>query len=219
MTALVGPSDSGKSTLAKLMAGFWDVKNGVITMGGHDLKQIPLEQLYDQVAFVSQDNYLFDDTVRENIRMGRIGATDAEVEAAAKAAGCDSFIGELENGYDTRVGGAGAHLSGGERQRIALARAMLKNAPIVILDEATAYVDPENEDRLQSALRALTKDKTVIMIAHRLKTVRNADQILVIDKGRIAERGTHEELVKKDGIYRRFTELRESAEGWKIETK
>lgn len=219
MTALVGPSDSGKSTLAKLMAGFWDVKNGVITMGGHDLKQIPLEQLYDQVAFVSQDNYLFDDTVRENIRMGRIGATDAEVEAAAKAAGCDSFIGELENGYDTRVGGAGAHLSGGERQRIALARAMLKNAPIVILDEATANVDPENEDRLQSALRALTKDKTVIMIAHRLKTVRNADQILVIDKGRIAERGTHEELVKKDGIYRRFTELRESAEGWKIETK
>lgn len=219
MTALVGPSGSGKSTLAKLMAGFWDVKNGVITMGGHDLKQIPLEQLYDQVAFVSQDNYLFDDTVRENIRMGRIGATDAEVEAAAKAAGCDSFIGELENGYDTRVGGAGAHLSGGERQRIALARAMLKNAPIVILDEATAYVDPENEDRLQSALRALTKDKTVIMIAHRLKTVRNADQILVIDKGRIAERGTHEELVKKDGIYRRFTELRESAEGWKIETK
>ena len=219
MTALVGPSGSGKSTLAKLMAGFWDVKNGVITMGGHDLKQIPLEQLYDQVAFVSQDNYLFDDTVRENIRMGRIGATDAEVEAAAKAAGCDSFIGELENGYDTRVGGAGAHLSGGERQRIALARAMLKNAPIVILDEATANVDPENEDRLQSALRALTKDKTVIMIAHRLKTVRNADQILVIDKGRIAERGTHEELVKKDGIYRRFTELRESAEGWKIETK
>lgn len=219
MTALVGPSGSGKSTLAKLMASFWDVKNGVITMGGHDLKQIPLEQLYDQVAFVSQDNYLFDDTVRENIRMGRIGATDAEVEAAAKAAGCDSFIGELENGYDTRVGGAGAHLSGGERQRIALARAMLKNAPIVILDEATANVDPENEDRLQSALRALTKDKTVIMIAHRLKTVRNADQILVIDKGRIAERGTHEELVKKDGIYRRFTELRESAEGWKIETK
>lgn len=219
MTALVGPSGSGKSTLAKLMAGFWDVKNGVITMGGHDLKQISLEQLYDQVAFVSQDNYLFDDTVRENIRMGRIGATDAEVEAAAKAAGCDSFIGELENGYDTRVGGAGAHLSGGERQRIALARAMLKNAPIVILDEATANVDPENEDRLQSALRALTKDKTVIMIAHRLKTVRNADQILVIDKGRIAERGTHEELVKKDGIYRRFTELRESAEGWKIETK
>ena len=219
MTALVGPSGSGKSTLAKLMAGFWDVKNGLITMGGHDLKQIPLEQLYDQVAFVSQDNYLFDDTVRENIRMGRIGATDAEVEAAAKAAGCDSFIGELENGYDTRVGGAGAHLSGGERQRIALARAMLKNAPIVILDEATANVDPENEDRLQSALRALTKDKTVIMIAHRLKTVRNADQILVIDKGRIAERGTHEELVKKDGIYRRFTELRESAEGWKIETK
>lgn len=146
-TAIVGPSGSGKTTLAKLIAGFWDVKSGSITMGGRELRDIPLTQLYDQVAFVSQDNYLFDDTVRENIRMGRMSATDAEVEAAARAAGCDSFIGGLEHGYDTVVGGGGAHLSGGERQRIAIARAMLKDAPIIILDEATANVDPENEDR------------------------------------------------------------------------
>ncbi len=183
MTALVGPSGSGKSTLAKLVAGFWDVKDGTISMGGHDLREIPLTELYDQVAFVSQDIYLFDDTVRENIRMGRRNASDAEVEAAAHAAGCDSFIKELEKGFDTVVGGGGAHLSGGERQRIAIARAMLKNAPIVILDEATANVDPENEDRLQKAIEVLTRDKTIIMIAHRLKTVRNADQILVIDHG------------------------------------
>ncbi len=202
MTALVGPSGSGKSTLAKLMAGFWDVKNGVITMGGHDLKQIPLEQLYDQVAFVSQDNYLFDDTVRENIRMGRIGATDAEVEAAAKAAGCESFIGELENGYDTRVGGAGAHLSGGERQRIALARAMLKNAPIVILDEATAYIDPENEAVIQKAVAELVKNKTVIVIAHRLSTITGADNIVVVKDGRIEAQGKHQELLENDALYR-----------------
>lgn len=188
-------------------------------MGEHDLRDIPLPELYEQIAFVSQDNYLFDDTVRENIRMGRLDATDAEVEAAAHMAGCDSFINTLEKGYDTVVGGGGAHLSGGERQRIAIARAMLKDAPIVILDEATANVDPENGDCLQAAIRALTKDKTIIMIAHRLKTVRNADRILVIDQGRIVEEGTHETLVAKDGIYRRFTEIRESAEGWQIGTK
>ena len=155
MTALVGPSGSGKSTLAKLAAGFWDVKSGTITMGGHDLKDIPLSQLYDQVAFVSQDNYLFDDTVRKNIRMGRRDATDAEVEAAARAAGCESFISGLEKGYDTIVGGGGAHLSGGERQRIAIARAMLKDAPIIVLDEATAYIDPENEAVIQRAVARL----------------------------------------------------------------
>lgn len=151
---------------------------------GHDLKDIPLTELYDQVAFVSQDNYLFDDTVRENIRMGCCDATDAQVEAAAHAAGCDSFISGLEQGFDTMVGGGGAYLSGGERQRIAIARAMLKDAPIIVLDEATAYIDPENEDRLQKAIEALTRNKTILMIAHRLKTVRSADQILVLDGGR-----------------------------------
>ena len=214
MTALVGPC--GKSTIAKLAAGFWDVKTGSITLGGRDLKDIPLQQLYEQTAFVSQDNYLFDDTVRENIRMGRLNATDAEVEAAAHAAGCDSFIGELEHGYDTMVGGGGAHLSGGEKQRISIARAMLKDAPIVILDEATANVDPENEDRLQKAIEALTRDKTIIMIAHRLKTVRHADQILVVDHGRIVQQGTHEQLIGQPGIYAAFVGGRKQAEGWKL---
>lgn len=216
MTALVGPSGSGKSTIAKLAAGFWDVKQGTITLGGRDLKTIPLQQLYEQTAYVSQDNYLFDDTVRENIRMGRLNATDAEVEAAAHAAGCDRFIQELEHGYDTRVGGGGAHLSGGERQRIAIARAMLKDAPIVILDEATANVDPENEDRLQKAIEALTRDKTIILIAHRLKTVKNADQILVVDHGRIVQQGKHEQLMKQPGLYAEFVGGRRQAEGWKL---
>ena len=202
MTALVGPSGSGKSTLAKLIAGFWDVKNGSITMGGHDLKDIPLEQLYDQVAFVSQDNYLFDDTVRENIRMGRQNATDAEVEAAAGAAGCDSFIRSLENGFDTRVGGGGAHLSGGERQRIAIARAMLKNAPIIVLDEATAYIDPENEAVIQKAVAKLVADKTVIVIAHRLSTITGADNIAVVKDGEIAAQGTHEALLAGSPLYK-----------------
>ena len=204
LTALVGPSGSGKSTLAKLIAGFWDVKKGSITLGGHDLKEIPLEQLYDQIAFVSQDNYLFDDTVRENIRMGRQNATDAEVEAAAQAAGCGSFIDKLENGYNTRVGGGGAHLSGGERQRIAIARAMLKNAPIVILDEATAYIDPENEAVIQKAVARLVKDKTVIVIAHRLSTITGADKIVVVQDGRIAAQGTHEALLQQSALYKQM---------------
>ena len=217
MTAFAGPSGSGKSTIAKLIAGFWDVPSGHITLGGHDLNDIPLTQLYDQVAFVSQDNYLFDESIRENIRMGRLAATDAEVEAVSKAAGCDAFIRKLERGYDTVVGRGGAHLSGGERQRIAIARAMLKDAPIVILDEATANVDPENEDRLQKAIEALTRDKTILMIAHRLKTVRNADQILVVDEGRIVQQGRHEELIGQPGIYADFVTGRKEAIGWKLE--
>lgn len=201
MTALVGPSGSGKSTLAKLIAGFWDVKSGAITMGGHDLKEIPLRELYDQVAFVSQDNYLFDDTVRENIRMGRAGATDAEVEAAAHEAGCDSFIGELENGFDTRVGGGGAHLSGGERQRIAIARAMLKNAPVIILDEATAYIDPENEAVIQKAVAKLVENKTVVIIAHRLSTITDAANIVVVKDGHIEAQGRHGDLLNSCALY------------------
>ena len=202
MVAFVGPSGGGKSTIAKLIGGFWDVKKGRITLGGRDLRDIPLAQIYSKVAFVSQDNYLFDDTVRENIRMGRLDASDAEVEAVARAAGCDAFIRALENGYDTKVGGGGAHLSGGERQRIAIARAMLKNAPIVILDEATAYIDPENEAVVQRAVAKLVEDKTVIVIAHRLSTITDADRIFVIDGGRVTASGTHEQLLKDSELYR-----------------
>ena len=202
MVAFVGPSGGGKSTIAKLIGGFWDVKKGRITLGGRDLRDIPLAQLYSKVAFVSQDNYLLDDTVRENIRMGRLDASDAEVEAVARAAGCDAFIRALENGYDTKVGGGGAHLSGGERQRIAIARAMLKNAPIVILDEATAYIDPENEAVVQRAVAKLVEGKTVIVIAHRLSTITDADCIFVIDGGRVAASGTHAQLLKDSELYR-----------------
>lgn len=201
MTAFVGPSGSGKSTIAKLIGGFWDVKQGSITLGGHDLKEIPLPQLYDQVAFVSQENYLFNENVRENIRMGNPSASDAEVEAVAKAAGCDGFIRSLENGYETVVGGGGTHLSGGERQRIAIARAMLKNAPVVILDEATAYIDPENEAVIQQAVARLVEGKTVIVIAHRLSTITDADQIFVIADGRIDGSGTHQELLEHSELY------------------
>lgn len=201
MTALVGPSGSGKSTIAKLIAGFWDVKNGSVIIGGVDEKDIPLHDLYDRIAFVSQDNYLFDESVRENIRMGRLSATDREVEAAAKAAGCDAFIRGLEKGYETNVGGKGAHLSGGERQRIAIARAMLKDAPIIILDEATAYIDPENEAVVQKAIASLVKGKTVIVIAHRLSTVKNADKIVVVKDGRIEAEGTHEALRENCPLY------------------
>ena len=201
LTAFVGPSGSGKSTIAKLIAGFWDVTAGKITLSGVDLKDIPLSQLYDQTAFVSQDNYLFDESVRENIRMGRLSATDTEVETVAKAAGCDAFIRKLERGYDTIVGGGGAHLSGGERQRIAIARAMLKNAPIVILDEATAYIDPENEAVVQKAVAKLIQGKTVLVIAHRLSTITDADQIVVVDGGQITDVGSHKELLSRCPLY------------------
>lgn len=216
MTALVGPSGSGKSTVAKLIAGYWDVTSGSITLGGHELKEIPLSEIAAQISYVSQDNYLFNRSIRENIRMGRPDATDAEVEQAAKQSGCDTFIRKLDQGYDTVVGSAGSHLSGGERQRIAIARAILKDAPIIILDEATSSVDPENEEELQRAIAELTHDKTIIMIAHRLKTIRGVDQILVLDDSHIVQRGTHAELIQQKGLYADFVSARQEAIGWKL---
>lgn len=204
ITALVGPSGSGKSTIAKLIAGFWDATNGSITFGGIDVKKIPQKQLAAQIAYVSQDNYLFDDTIRENIRMGSPSATDSEVEQAAKDAGCDAFIRGLEHGYDTCVGGAGGHLSGGERQRIAIARALLKDAPIIILDEATAYIDPENEAVIQSAVAKLVAGKTLIVIAHRLSTITDSDQIVVMREGAIHMAGTHNELLANCPLYQKM---------------
>ncbi len=202
MTALVGPSGSGKSTVAKLIAGYWDVTSGSITLGGHELKDMPLSEIADQISYVSQDNYLFNRSIRENIRMGRPSATDAEVEQAAKQSGCDAFIRKMDNGYDTVVGSAGSHLSGGERQRIAIARAMLKNAPVVILDEATAYIDPENEALVQKAISTLTVGKTLIVIAHRLSTIVGADNIVVVKDGTIHAQGTHEKLLETCPLYR-----------------
>jgi ATP-binding cassette subfamily B protein IrtA len=202
VTALVGPSGGGKSTIAKLIASFWDASGGTITLGGVDIKQIPLEQLMENIAYVAQDNYLFDDTVRNNIRMGRPDASDAEVEEVAKASGCHEFIMKLEHGYDTVAGGAGGHLSGGERQRIAIARAMLKNAPVVILDEATAYTDPENEAVIQEAVAGLVRGKTLIVIAHRLSTIINSDQIVVIENGKVIAAGKHENLLENCALYR-----------------
>lgn len=200
-TALVGPSGSGKSTIAKLIASYWDVSSGRITIGGIDVKTLPPEQVMDLIGYVSQDNFLFNVSVRENIRMGRPDATDEDVEAVAKAAGCHDFIMSLTHGYDTIVGGAGGHLSGGERQRVAIARAMMKNAPIVILDEATSYTDPENEAILQESIGRLTRGKTLIVIAHRLSTITEADQIAVVDDGRIVAVGKHAELVQRCPLY------------------
>ncbi len=202
--ALVGPSGSGKSTIARLVAALWDVGGGSISLGGKDIREIPQEAYADRVAFVSQDNYLFNMTVRENIRLGRPGATDAEVEQAAKDSGCHEFILGLENGYDTLVGSSGGHLSGGERQRISIARAMLKAAPIVLLDEATAYTDPENEAVIQRSVSKLTEGKTLIVIAHRLSTVTDADRIYVVNKGRIEDSGTHEALLSHHGLYEKM---------------
>ena len=197
MTAIVGPSGSGKSTIAKLMAGFWDVTSGSVRFGGQDIRQIPFEQLMGEISYVAQDNFLFDKSIRENIRMGNPAATDEEVEAAAKAANCHDFIMQLEQGYDTLAGDAGDRLSGGERQRITIARAMLKPSSVVILDEATAYADPENEALIQQAISKLVAGKTLIVVAHRLNTIRNADQILVVANGNIAGRGTQEELLRE----------------------
>ena len=216
LTAIVGPSGSGKTTLCHLIARFWDVDAGTIAIGGHNVKEYTLASLMAQISIVFQRVYLFRDTIENNIRFGRPQASRAEVITAAKKAACHDFIMQLPNGYETMVGEGGATLSGGEKQRISIARAILKDAPIIIFDEATANVDPENEDRLQQAIEALTQDKTVIMIAHRLNTVRNAAQILVVADGRIVQRGTHEELIAKDGIYADFIAAREIAVGWRL---
>ena len=202
MTAFVGPSGSGKSTIAKLIAGYWDATSGSITLGGHELTEVPLSQLSEQISYVSQDNYLFNRSIRENIRMGKPGASDQEVEKAAIRSGCDSFIRGLDNGYETIVGSSGSQLSGGERQRIAIARAMLKDAPIVILDEATAFIDPENEAIVQKAISALTAGKTLIVIAHRLSTITGADNIVVVNAGNIEAQGTHEQLLTRCLLYK-----------------
>ncbi|MBQ9384608.1 MAG: ABC transporter ATP-binding protein [Ruminiclostridium sp.] len=215
-TAIVGPSGSGKTTMCSLIARFWDVNGGRITVGGEDVRSYTLDSLMKNISMVFQNVYLFSDTVENNIKFGRPDASHDEVVEAAKKACCHDFIMQLPDGYDTVLEEGGASLSGGERQRISIARAILKNAPIIILDEATANVDPENEDRLQSAIEALMKDKTIIMIAHRLKTVRKADQILVLDGGHIVQRGTHDELSVQEGIYRRFVTEREQAESWHI---
>lgn len=216
MTALVGPSGSGKTTLCNLIARFWDVDSGSVKIGGKDVREYTLESLMEQISMVFQNVYLFADTFENNIKFGRPQAIHAEVVEAARKACCADFIETLPDGYDTVIGEGGASLSGGEKQRISIARAMLKDAPIVILDEATANVDPENEDRLQKAIEELTRDKIIIMIAHRLKTVRNADQILVVDDGRIVQKGKHEELIGQEGIYADFVLGRKEAIGWKL---
>ena len=215
-TAIVGPSGSGKTTICSLLARFYDPQSGNISVGGHDLKEFTCDSLLANISMVFQNVYLFNDTVRANICFGKPDATEDEMIEAAKKARCHDFIMSLPKGYDTVVGEGGGTLSGGEKQRVSIARAILKNAPIIILDEATASIDPENEHLIQQAISELTKGKTVITIAHRLATVENADRILVVDDGTIAECGTHEELIKRDGIYKRFTEIREKAEGWHI---
>ena len=215
-TAIVGPSGSGKTTICSLLARFYDTQKGSISVGGHNLKEMTCDSLLSNISMVFQNVYLFNDTIRANICFGKPDATEEEMIAAAKKARCHDFIMALPNGYDTVVGEGGGTLSGGERQRISIARAMLKDAPIIILDEATASIDPENEHLIQSAISELTRGKTIITIAHRLATIQNADQILVVDDGRIAERGTHAELMRQDGVYRRFIEIREKAEGWHI---
>lgn len=215
-TAIVGPSGGGKSTLCNLIARFWDVDSGAVTLGGVNVKDYSMDSLMSNFAFVFQTVYLFADTIENNIKFGRPEATHEEVVKAAKKACCHEFISKLPDGYNTVIGEGGATLSGGERQRISIARAIMKDAPVIILDEATANVDPENEKELIEAVDALTKEKTIIMIAHRLKTVRHADQIVVVDQGQIVQKGTHEELMQQEGIYRRFVDSREQAVSWKI---
>ena len=215
-TALVGPSGSGKSTVAKLIARFWDVRSGSITIGGVNVKDMPLSQLSEYVSFVTQDNFLFRCSLMENIRLGDPTASDNEVRAAARAAQCEEFIEKLPMGYDTPAGEAGKRLSGGEKQRIAIARMMLKNAPIVILDEATAFTDPENEDKIQRSIAALTKGKTLLVIAHRLSTIKNADNIIVLKNGGIAAEGRQDELLEKCPLYRDMWQAHIGAKNWAV---
>ena len=215
-TAIVGPSGGGKTTITSLIARFWDVQEGKVTLGGRNVKDYSFDSLMENFSFVFQRVYLFEDTIANNIRFGKPDATMEEVVEAAKKASCHNFIMSLPEGYETVIGEGGATLSGGEKQRIAIARAIMKDAPIIILDEATANVDPENEKELTEAIENLTKKKTIIMIAHRLKTVRNADQILVVDKGKIVQKGRHEELLAEEGIYKNFITGRKQAVSWKI---
>ena len=215
-TALVGPSGGGKSTVAKLIARFWDVTAGEITVGGVNIRDMPLGQLSEYVSFVTQDNFLFRCSLLENIRLGNPAATDEEVKAAARAAQCEEFISKLPQGYDTPAGEAGKRLSGGEKQRIAIARMMLKNAPIVILDEATAFTDPENEDKIQRSIAALTKGKTLLVIAHRLSTIKNADNIVVLKNGAIVAEGRQEELLENCPLYREMWQAHIGAKNWAV---
>lgn len=216
MTAIVGPSGSGKTTFCNLIARFWDVNSGEILIGGKNIKDYKIENLMNSISMVFQDVYLFEDTIENNIKFGKQNASHEEVVQAAKKARCHEFIEALPEGYNTLIGEGGASLSGGEKQRISIARAMLKDAGIIIFDEATANIDPENEDKLKEAIESLTKNKTVIMIAHRLKTIRNADQILVLKDGEIVERGSHEELIKNNGLYSDLINAKAKAESWKL---
>ena len=215
-TALVGPSGGGKSTIARLAARFWDVTAGSITLGGRDIREMPLKQLSQAISFVTQDNFLFDCSLKENIRLGKPDASDEEVLAAARAAQCEEFLARLDRGWDTPAGEAGKQLSGGERQRIAIARAILKDAPIVILDEATAFTDPENEDKIQNSIMALSKGKTLLVIAHRLSTIQNADQIVVLEKGHIVDQGTQAELLCRCPLYQKLWQAHIGAQGWAV---
>lgn len=217
LTAIVGPSGGGKSTIAKLLVHYWDVKSGRITIGGRDIREYSTDILMDMISYVSQDNFLFDDSILENIRIGNPSASDEEVVSAAKAAACHDFIMQLPDGYKTKVGVDGGKLSGGEKQRITIARMILKNAPIIVLDEATAYADAENEDLIQEAINHLLKGKTIILIAHRLSSIVNADNILVINKGRIENRGTHKELVDNSGLYQRLWKANQEIVEWELE--
>lgn len=215
-TAVIGPSGSGKTTLCSLIARFWDVEGGSIQVGGHDVRDYTLDSLMKNISMVFQDVYLFQDTIENNIKFGRPDATLEEVTAAARAACCHDFITALPDGYQTIIGEGGGTLSGGEKQRISIARAILKDAPIILLDEATAAIDPENEAQFQQAIDALTHNKTIILIAHRLKTVRNADQILVLDQAHIIQQGTHQDLATQPGLYADFLNARQTAIGWKL---